>query len=130
MKMYYVCNDNGILDMVTDGQVAETIRDLKEKQNSGEYLKFKVLPIDILGEMTCGDNEIHTIMLNNIPHKTVVNNLELFKEMAKIHIGQSNEYRQYKTRYDVTTLHITDCSCVKCRARDIKSGLIKQSLEV
>lgn len=100
-KVYVITDDNGKYEDVLVGgeevrQVVLTTLDFINKRNDSEYRKFRLVELELEGEIHIGQvNMLTTIKLNNIPIRAIVNNSDIVDIIEGYMNREDDEYRRY-----------------------------------
>lgn len=99
-KVWIITDDNGRYEDVLVGgeevrQVALTTLDFINKRNDSEYRKFRLVELELEGEIHIGQvNLLTTIKLNNIPVRAIVNNADIV-DIIEDYMNKEDEYKKY-----------------------------------
>ena len=101
LKIFYITNDNGeIFDLIigddSKRQVAIATKQFIDENNDNEWLKTRIVELDLEGKIHKGHiNILTTIKLNNIPCRVIANNFYNLVEIIEEYMNLENDYRKF-----------------------------------
>lgn len=96
-KIFYIVDDNGLVKDTLIGEENRQVANstLKYINSEEDWVRNRIVELDLIGRINDGFNILTTIKRNNIPCKSIINNLFNVPKIVGEYTDKNDDYNTY-----------------------------------